>query len=647
MGRLIRGYDWNKTSLGDPAYWSQSLKTSVRLLLSSGHPMFIWWGKDLLQFYNDAYRRSLGDERHPSALGQRGKECWQEIWDIIGPQIDYVMTGGGHTWHENQLVPITRNGHREDMYWTYSYNPIDDPATESGVGGVLVVCTETTEQVLAEQHQKAAQARWRQLFNQAPGFMCILNGPQHIFEFANPRYFDLIGKRDIIGKSVNDVLPEVARQGFGQLLDSVYRTGQVHTGVATPLTIVQESGAEKSVYIDFVYQPIIDANGQVTGIFVDGYDVTERVRSSEILKTEEKRKDEFLAMLAHELRNPLAPILNAGELLKHEMISRAATHAVGEVISRQVMQLTRLVDDLLDVSRITQGRIDLQKKPMALDYAIQTALDSVKPFMDERHHRISYRKAEQELFIHGDALRIIQCLVNVLNNAAKYTDPGGAIQIQLQKKDDRAEISITDNGIGISSSVLPRVFDLFVQSERPLDRSQGGLGIGLSIVQRLVKMHGGTIEAASAGEQQGATFRFTFPLIATPAHESAEPILHAELPPLCILIVDDNVDAADSLAQLLTLKGHTTSAVYNAQEALELMGVLNADIVLLDIGLPDIDGYEVARRLRAQHNNTVLVALTGYGQADDIQRAMDAGFNAHVTKPVAFDKLEQILEEYC
>lgn len=644
MGALIRAYRWDSSPLGAPENWSQGLKTAVRLLLSTGHPMFIWWGPDLIQFYNDAYRRSIGPERHPSALGQGGRECWAEIWHIIGPQIEQVMGGEGHTWQENQLVPITRHGQKEDVYWTYGYGPIDDPDAPHGVGGVLVVCTETTAQVLAEQRIKAAEARWRALFTQAPGFMCILTGPDHIFEFANPRYFDLLDHRDIIGKTVRDALPEVEQQGFVDLLDKVYRTGKAYTGTALPLSLRQSDGSSRNIFLDFVYEPIRDASGEIAGIFVNGYDVTDRVISTEILREEDRRKDEFLAMLAHELRNPLAPIRNASELLTHS--DNTETQSIGELLIRQVTQLSRLVDDLLDVSRITKGRIELQQNAIELGNAIAIAIESIQSPLMEKRHKLSYTPGDQPLYIKGDLTRIVQCLANILTNAIKYTDSGGHIRVVLREADGMAVLEIKDNGIGISPEMLPRIFELFTQAERAMDRSQGGLGIGLSVVYRLVKMHDGTITAMSDGLGHGSTFQISLPLIEPPCQQTpAREEIRSCAVPKRVLIVDDNIDAANSLAQLLKFKGHHTSAVYNARDALTEAETFAADVILLDIGLPDMNGYEVAKQLRQNRQAGAIVALTGYGQAEDIQRAREAGFDNHVTKPVALEDLERMLEE--
>jgi len=277
MGALMRIRDWTRSPIGPPEHWPQSLKTAVRLILTSGHPMFIWWGPRLIQFYNDAYRLSIGPERHPSALGGEGRGCWDEIWHIIGPQIEQVMSGRGSTWNENALVPITRNGKREDVYWTYSYGPIDDPLAPTGVGGVLVVCTETTEQVMAQRRLSYEREQFSLMFEQAPSFMAMLTGPEHRFELANPAYRSLVGGRDVLGQTVAEALPEAVDQGYVKLLDQVFESGEPYLASGHRFRFRQPgSGAAVERIVDFVYQPIQNREGQVTGIFVQGVDVTER-----------------------------------------------------------------------------------------------------------------------------------------------------------------------------------------------------------------------------------------------------------------------------------------------------------------------------------------------------------------------------------
>jgi two-component sensor histidine kinase len=300
MGALMRGFDWQSSPLGSPNDWPQTLRTSVRLLLNSGHPMFIWYGPDLIQFYNDAYRKTLGPERHPSALGQSGRDCWAEIWDIIGPQIEFVMQGKGSTWDEERLVPVTRNGALENVWWTYSYVPID--GEDGGVTGVLVVCNDVTEQHQGRAAIENQAGHLLQLFDKAPGFMAVLRGPDHIFELTNSSYNKLIGNRELLGKTVRDVFPEVAGQGFFELLDEVYRTGKDHVGKRMPLTMRSDPDAPpKQLFLDFVYAPILDNNGMTTGIFVEGVDVTDHIQNEDRLRLINQE-------LQHRVANTLAVV---------------------------------------------------------------------------------------------------------------------------------------------------------------------------------------------------------------------------------------------------------------------------------------------------------------------------------------------------
>ena len=275
MGERIRAHDWPSTGLGEPSQWPTQLKTAVRLMLTTQHPIFIFWGPEHIQLYNDAYSRSFGPERHPGALGQRGRECFEEIWDIIGPQIELVMAGRGATWHENHLVPTTRNGRREEVYWTYSYSPIDEPEAEHGVGGVLVLCSETTEQVVAKRENQLGRQRLEQMFAQAPGFMAMLRGPDHVFEMANAAYLELVGPRDVLGKPLVVALPEILSQGYLEILDEVYRSGRAYTTTGARYERAAIGGGmPQERIVDFVFQPISDAEGHATGIFVEGFDVT-------------------------------------------------------------------------------------------------------------------------------------------------------------------------------------------------------------------------------------------------------------------------------------------------------------------------------------------------------------------------------------
>ncbi|MCB1461171.1 MAG: PAS domain-containing protein [Nitratireductor sp.] len=281
MGELIRAYDWSSSPIGVPESWPQSLRLTVRLMLNTQHPMFIWWGEELIQFYNDGYRKTMGPEMHPAALGSKGRESWANIWDIIGPQIEYVMAGKGATWRENQMVPINRHGGLQDVWWTYGYSPID---VEGEVGGVLVVCTDVTRQHLLTEDLKSRNERMAQQFEAALGFIAIVRGTDHVFEMTNAAYRRLIGEREVVGQSVYNALPEVRNQGFVHLLDEVLKTGEPHIGRRTPVTLAGENnGLERELFLDFIYQPIVESDGSVSGIFIQGQDVTDHVRAEKQL----------------------------------------------------------------------------------------------------------------------------------------------------------------------------------------------------------------------------------------------------------------------------------------------------------------------------------------------------------------------------
>lgn len=639
MGQRIREYNWDNSPLGNPSTWPQSLKMTLRLILSSSHPMFIWWGKDLIQFYNDQYRNYLGADRHPSALGQQGKSCWAEIWPTIGPQVEQVMRGEGSVWREDHLVPVTVNGQIKYGYWTYSYDPIYDETVSNQVGGVLVIVFETTHHVAEQQRQRAMEARWQNLFTNAPAFMCIYSGPEHIYEYANTRYCELVKKVDVIGKTLREVVPEAYEQGFGDLLDYIYATGESHVGIATPVVFKNSDGTERNVFLDFVLQPIRNSENEITGIFANGYDVTERVISQRSLEEQDRRKDEFLAMLAHELRNPLAPIRNASELLTQTTQYGSVPHSLGELITRQVVQLTRLIDDLLEVSRISQGRLELQCGPVLLDQVIRFAVESTSMVMLEKKLRLTYQCDELHLLVNGDDARLVQCIINILINATKYTDEDGNINICLRSDGEQAVIDIADSGIGIEADMLEKIFDLFVQVDKSIDRSRGGLGIGLSVVNTIINMHGGMVTAYSPGLGQGAIFSIRLPLMV--AKEPAVNLqVNATLPAMKFLLVDDNEDATNSLAMLLKTVGHQTTVAYKGTDALAILKNEKVDVVLLDIGLPDIDGYKVARQMRMENKALLIVAVSGYGQAEDIRKALESGFSGHLTKPVSLGAIE-------
>ena len=361
-------------------------------------------------------------------------------------------------------------------------------------------------------------------------------------------------------------------------------------------------------------------------------------QAEEELHDANRRKDEFLAMLSHELRNPLAPLRNAVELMRRVGSPEPRLTMARDVIDRQVTQLARLVDELLDVSRISQGKIVLKKEQVELAKIVAHSVETARPMIDAREQRLSVEVSARPVWLLGDFARLSQVISNLLNNSSKYTPEGGRIRLAAVAGEGFATIAVEDNGSGIDGELLPRIFELFVQGERGLDRSQGGLGIGLTLVKRLVELHQGRVEAESAGPGKGAAFRVTLPSISAVHDEAspgAVPPASAEVYGRRVLVVDDNIDAAESTAAFLRLEGHEVKTVSDGAEALSSVRVFAPHVVVLDIGLPGLDGYAVARRLREQGDtsHTLLIAMTGYGQKEDRERAAGAGFDYYFVKP--------------
>jgi signal transduction histidine kinase/ActR/RegA family two-component response regulator len=365
-----------------------------------------------------------------------------------------------------------------------------------------------------------------------------------------------------------------------------------------------------------------------------------------------RAKDEFLAMLAHELRNPLAPIRIAMQVLaapetSNRSLSDSAFCRAREIVDRQVQHLTRLLDDLLDVSRITTGKIDLRKETIDLATVVANALDESRSQLDERGHALSVSLPDEPILIEADLDRLEQVITNLVNNAAKYTPPQGHIGVTVSREGGEAVLRVRDDGVGMSADVVPRVFDLFTQADRSLARSEGGLGIGLTIVRNLVELHGGTVTATSEGPGLGSEFVVRLPLgTVRRAPAAVSPREETVIPRLRILVVEDNADGRDILRTMLEVEGHEVHVAEDGLSGVETARTVRPHVALIDIGLPGLDGYEVGKRIRGEQGNSIrLVALTGYGQAEDRRRSREAGFDAHLVKPVAPDQLREALVE--
>jgi PAS domain S-box-containing protein len=511
-----------------------------------------------------------------------------------------------------------------------------------------VIITLLVEALHAARRRAESSQQWLTAVLSSIGDAVIATDGRGRVNFMNPVAESLCGRTqaDAAGEPLGDVfriVHEPTRVPDEDPVARVLAEGAV-VGLAQDTVLLSHDGTERP--IDDSGAPIRNARGQVAGAVLVFRDITERKRAEAALVEESRRKDEFLAMLAHELRNPLAAIANSTHLL----LRPGAEHLLDwckEVIDRQVKHLARLVDDLLDVSRITRGKIQLRPQPVDLATLIRSATAAVQPLFDERKHDLRVQIEPGSIALDADPTRLEQVLVNLLTNAAKYTEPGGRIEMTARRQSGRVLIQIRDNGIGIAPELIPRVFELFSQGDRTLARSEGGLGIGLTMVAKLVEMHGGTVTVASEGPGRGSTFTVELPARVTESPSAdAAPAATKEPARTRILIVDDNADLTQSLARLLRLLGHEVETAYDGPAGVEAARAFRPQFILLDIGLPSLDGYQVVGQLRrdATTKQATIIAITGYGQEEDRQRALAAGFDHHLAKPVDHNTLISLLQ---
>ncbi|HRI51363.1 MAG TPA: ATP-binding protein [Pseudomonadota bacterium] len=494
-----------------------------------------------------------------------------------------------------------------------------------------------------------------QLFLQTPVPVAVFRGPELTYECVNAAYASALERTDLRGKPLLAALPEVKDQGLAETLRTVMATGVAHVEREVLLQL-QRKGKLTDTYWTSIYAPLRNEPGESQRIIAICNEVTRQVQSGQqltLLATEanaaNRSKDEFLAMLGHELRNPLAPIVAA----LHLMRMRGTRSRELEIIERQVSNLTRLVDDLLDISRISGGKIELRKRPIELAVVIAQAIELASPLLQSRAHPVDVQVAARGLGICADLDRMVQTFSNLLTNAAKYSEPGSPIVISADRRDDRIIVKVRDQGVGIAPEMLDKVFDRFVQQPHTRAKSRGGLGLGLTIVRSLVEGHGGAVSVHSDGPGRGSVFTVDLP--ADYSMPLSEPKLGAAPAPSegaehqRILVVDDNEDAATTMQLALQELGYTVEVVGDGPQALHATQVFHPDIALIDIGLPDMDGYELARRLRARGElrpELHLVAVTGYGQESDRQHSKEAGFDKHLVKPVDLNVLHKILKEF-
>jgi PAS domain S-box-containing protein len=493
---------------------------------------------------------------------------------------------------------------------------------------------------------RESEQRFARFMQHLPGLAWVKD-VQGRYVYANDAAVKVFRKpqAEIYGKTDDEIFPAATAAQFKENDRRALESG---TGLSLVESLEHDDGVLHSSLVSKF--PIPGTNGKAGFIGGIAIDITDRLRAEESLREADRRKDEFLATLAHELRNPLAPIRNSLQILKMPRVDATTAERVREMMERQVHHLVRLVDDLLDVSRVMRGKIELRKEAIELATVVARAVETAQPLIEAQGHELVVTLPPESLPVEADPVRLTQVVGNLLTNAAKYTEANGHIWLTVQREGGEVILRVRDDGIGIAPDMLPHIFELFVQADHASTRSQGGLGIGLTLVKNLVKMHHGTVEARSAGLRKGSEFVVRLPLsVHEPeGQEGQELAVYGQVKPSRhrLLVVDDNVDAADSLALLLRLQGHEVRVAHDGLTALEMANGYRPEVVFLDLGMPGMDGYEVARRMRQQPGleKVVLAALTGWGQQEDRRRTSEAGFDHHLVKPPEPKALQVLLD---
>ncbi len=556
-----------------------------------------------------------------------GTDLWETFPWTLGAPIEAAYR---KAMNERVAVHLETQGVRSRRWLDTSIYPTAE--------GISVFARDVTARKEAEFVVRAAREELQLVVDTMPVYVGRCNKERR-FLLVNKAYAAQLGltPEQIVGRPLGEVVhPEV----YASLAPHIET---VLTGRAVSFETGWNDEKLGRRYMQVEYAPTFDASGEPDGWVSVVMDISRRRQLEEELKEASRRKDEFLAMLAHELRNPLAPVLNAVEILRRR--GGADPTVAAEVIGRQVQHMKRLLDDLLDVARVSQGKIQLRKEMLELGAVLSQAVEISRPLLDKKKQQLAIAIPARPLPVEGDPTRLAQIFANLLNNAAKYTDVGGHVSLTASAEDGQAVVRVRDDGVGMSPEMIEHAFELFTQADRSLDRAQGGLGIGLTMVKSLVQMHGGSVQASSEGLGKGSELVVRLPLCAAPEEAIAAAPASAEASrPLRTLVVDDNVDGASSLALLMEMLGHEAAVAHDGPEALEMALASRPDLVLLDIGLPGMDGYEVAARLRqAGLASTVLAALTGYGREEDLARSREAGFDHHLVKPVDISTLQKVL----
>ncbi|WP_432417863.1 hybrid sensor histidine kinase/response regulator [Caenimonas sedimenti] len=575
--------------------------------------------------------------------------------EIVGRHFStfYTPEAVESRWPQEELRLAKERGRFEDEGWRvrkdgsrFWANVVITAlhAPDGELTGYAKITRDLTERRRHEEELRASEERFRLLVNGVRDYAIFMLDPEGIIRSWNA------GAQAIKGYTADEVI--------GLHFSLFYTPQDRQAGEpAIELRVAREKGRVENegwrvrkdgslFWANVVVTAVYDRSGALVGFAKVTRDMSDRRRLEE-LESSSRRMNEFLAMLAHELRNPLAPIRNAVTIMQLEPTASPALRNCRDVIDRQLTHITRLVDDLLDVGRLTTGKIRLRKEIVRLADVVTRSVEAIRPVMTARRHTLTVQEPEQQVLVHGDLTRLAQVLQNLLVNAAKYTPDGGSVQLRVEVQDGLAAISVTDNGRGLAPENLARIFELFMQTETgPSSPVESGLGIGLTLARSLAEMHGGTIDASSPGLGQGSTFTVRLPTApdAVVAEDSAAEALEAGA--LRVLVIDDNRDSADSASEVLRLLGNRVECAYDGESALTLAPRFRPDVVLLDLAMPGLDGYETRERLAAAGvRRPFFVAMTGYGNEEDKRRTREAGFDAHLTKPVELDALMALLRQ--
>jgi len=583
-----------------------------------------------------------------------------ELAGRLQNQIQMVFEAGEAVRDE---TPFTGAAGQPGFY-EYIFNPVFDP--DGSVAYVAGTTRDITLRKRAEVERedlvrqlRSEQAKLHYLFNHAPAFVATLNGPSHVFELTNPAYLQLLGHRDFIGRAVREVVPEVEGQGFFELLDHVYSTGEPFTGRELKIGLQRVPGGPlEDRYLDFVYQPIYGPDGAVTGIFAHGIDITEQVRARQEAEGINRTKDEFLATLSHELRTPLTAIIGWTTILQGESVSPEESALGLATIARNARAQGRLIEDILDVSRMITGKMRLETQLVDFRNIVAEAVNTILPAAQSKSVQVDSELGADKCPVMGDSARLQQVVWNLLSNAVKFTPRGGWIEIALGRSGHHMELVISDSGQGIAPDVLPYVFDRFRQADSSSTRAHSGLGLGLAIVRHLVELHGGSVQAGSPGLGQGAVFTVKLPLTesrpAVPGEPPAEratvsdPTGKSPFAGLHILLVDDQEDTRLMLRVVLEKRGAKVTTAHSVAEALAGVQRLRPDLLLSDIGMPGEDGFSLIKKVRAlpeeAGGTTPAVALTAFVRGEDRERVLNSGFQAHLPKPIDTAELAAVID---